>query len=138
VSVSGERHGGTFSFVGTTAVGAVASGLSVIVATVIAVDLLRSARDADLNPALYLLFGGTVAGVLVAAAVAWWLLQPIQSTYRRGGLSMVAGFATAVAMLICIPIHQVLGRAGLGGLLILCAGTSLLAGRRSRHLLPRT
>jgi len=119
-------------------VGAVSAGLSVIVATVIAVDLLRPTGDSNLSPVLYLLFGGTVAGVLLAAAVAWWLLEPVQSTYRRGGLSMVAGFATAVAMLICIPIHHVLGRAGLGGLLLLCIGTALLAGRRSRGLVPRT
>jgi hypothetical protein len=135
--VSGERGGGTFSFVGAAAAAAVCAGLSVIVATVIAVDLLRPTGDSNLSPVLYLLFGGTMAGVLVAAAVAWWLLEPILSTYRRGGLSMVAGFATAVAMLICIPIHQVLGRAGLGGLLLLCIGTALLAGRRSRGLVPR-
>jgi hypothetical protein len=136
--VSGERGGGTFSFVGAAAVGAVSAGLSVIVATVIAVDLLRPTGDSNLSPVLYLLLGGTMAGVLVAAAVAWWLLEPILSTYRRGGLSMVAGFATALAMLICIPIHQALGRAGLGGLLLLCIGTALLAGRRSRDLVPRT
>ena len=136
--MSGEREGGTFSFVGATALGAVSAGVSVIIATVIAVDLMRPTGGSNLSPALYLLFGGTVAGVLVAAVVAWWLLEPIQSTYRRGGLSMVAGFATAVAMLICIPIHQLLGRAGLGGLLLLCTGTGLLAGRRARGLVPRT
>jgi hypothetical protein len=108
----------------------------VITATVIAVDALRSS-DPNLNPALYLLFGGTLAGLLVAGVTAWWLLEPIQSTYRRGGLALVAGFATAMVMLICIPIHQLLGRGGLAGFLILCAGTALLAGRRARRRVAR-
>jgi hypothetical protein len=102
---------------------AVSLGLVVITATVLSVDALRSSQPAALNPLLYLLFGGTLAGILVAAGATWWLLGPIQSTYRRGGLAMVSGFATVLLMLVCIPVHQLLGRSGL---LVLLAVTSVL------------
>jgi hypothetical protein len=83
---------------------------------------------------LYLLFGGTVMGILAAGFTAWWLLGPIDSTYRRGGLAMVCGFATVVVMLICIPVHQVTGRAGLVVVTALSAIAAVLLSRRARRL----
>lgn len=106
----------------------------VITATVLLVDALRPGQPAGLNPALYLLFGGTLGGIMVAAGTAWWLLGPIESTYRRGGLAMVCGFATVLVMLICIPIHQFLGRTGLFALLTLCTVAAALLARRARRL----
>jgi hypothetical protein len=44
----------------------------------------------------------------------------------------VSGLATVLAMLICIPVHQVAGRAGLVGLGVLAALASLLLARRAR------
>ena len=111
----------------------VSLGLVVITATVLGVDALRSGQPPALNPAFYLLFGGTLGGILAAAGMAWWLLGPIESTYRRGGLAMVSGFATVLLMLICIPVHQLLGRSGLFGLLAVRGGAALLA-RRARRL----
>lgn len=113
---------------------AVLLGLAVITATVLAVDTLRSSGAANMNPALYLLFGGTFAGIVIAAVAAWWLLGPIQSTYRRGGLALVCSFATVLVMLICIPIHQLVGRSGLIALLMACAFGSALLARRARRL----
>jgi UPF0716 family protein affecting phage T7 exclusion len=106
----------------------------VITGTVLSVDALRSNEPAGLNPALYLLFGGTLAGILVAATAAWWLLGPIQSAYRRGGLAMVSGFATVLLMLVCIPVHQLLGRPGLLILLAISAMTGILLARSARRL----
>jgi hypothetical protein len=101
---------------------------------VLGVDLLKAGQEASLNSALYLLFGGTLAGVLVAAAMAWWLLAPIESPYRRGSLAMVCGFATVVLMLVCIPVHQLLGRAGLLGLAALFLLIATVLARRARRL----
>jgi hypothetical protein len=98
----------------TALAGAIAVGLVVVAATVLLVDLLKGdAYPENLTIRLYLLFGGTVGGILAAAGAAWHLLQPIPSLYRRGGLAIVSGFATVLLMLVCIPIHQMFGRAGL-------------------------
>jgi hypothetical protein len=125
---------GTFGFVALVEACAVSFGLMIITGTVIGVDAMRAHADSGLNPALYLLFAGTLGGVLGAAGVAWWLFGPIISTYRRGGLAMVSGFATVLLMLICIPVHQLLGRSGLVVLFSLCLLAALLLGRQARRL----
>jgi hypothetical protein len=110
----------------------------VITATVLLVDALREkASPESMAPRLYIVFAGTLAGILTAAWVAWQLLGPIASDYRRGGLAMVSGFATVVLMLICIPINQLLGRSGLIALLALSLLAAALLGRRARRLRAR-
>ena len=114
---------------------AVAFGLAIVSATVLGVDLLRSespAPGSELGAPLYLLFFGTMAGVVLAGVVAWWVLDPILSIYRRGGLSVVSGLATVLAMLLCIPVHQLAGRAGLGALGVGALLLSLLLARLVR------
>jgi hypothetical protein len=102
---------------------------------VLLVDALRGGSyPENLTLRLYLLFGGTVAGVVLSAWAAWRLLEPISSAYRRGGLAMVFGFATVLLMLVCIPVHQVFGRAGLGCLLGVSALSAALLSRRARRL----
>jgi hypothetical protein len=54
------------------------------------------------------------------------------SAYRRGGLAMVSAFATVLAMLVCIPVNQLLGHAGLIGLVILSVIVSWLLARLAR------
>ena len=125
---------GTLGFIAAVGASAVSIGLVVITATVLGVDALRSGQSAGLNPALYLLFGGTLGGILAAAGMAWWLLGPIESTYRRGGLAMVSGFATVLLMLICIPVHQFLGRTGLFALMAMGTVAAALLARRARRL----
>jgi hypothetical protein len=132
--VSGERGGGLFGFIAAMAACAVSLGLVVITATLLGVDALMSRGLGNRNSALYLLFGGTFGGIVIAAVTAWWLLRPIQSTYRRGGLALVCGFATVLVMLITIPIHQLVGRSGLIALLITSALGSLLLAWRARRL----
>jgi len=115
--------------------GAIAIGLVVVTATVLLVDLLkRGAYQDNLTLRLYLLFGGTVAGILAAAGAAWRLLQPIPSLYRRGGLAIVSGFATVLLMLVCIPIHQVFGQAGLLVTMGLSGTAAALLAVRTRRL----
>jgi hypothetical protein len=114
---------------------AVAFGVAIVSATVLGVDLLRSESPAsapELGAPLYLLFFGTMAGVVIAGLVAWRLLAPILSIYRRGGLSVVSGLATVLAMLLCIPAHQLAGRAGLGALGVGALLLSLLLARLVR------
>lgn len=113
---------------------AVASGLAVVAATTLTVDALRPAGGAgpDLGAPFQVLLWGTVAGIALAAVVAWRLLSPLGSAYRRGGLALVSAFATVIAMLVCIPVNQTLGRAGLAGLAALSLGVAALLGRRAR------
>jgi hypothetical protein len=103
-------------------------------ATTLAVDAVRPAAGSppDVAGPFYLLLGGTLAGLALAGVVAWRLLAPLGSAYRRGGLAMVSAFATVIAMLLCIPVNQLLGHPGLGGLIALSLVASLLLARRAR------
>jgi hypothetical protein len=115
---------------------AVAFGLAVVSVTVLGVDLLRPAAPTgapSLGAPLYLLFFGTLAGLLLAGVLAWRLLSPILSTYRRGGLSVVSALATVVAMLLCIPAHQLAGRRGLVALGAAALVVSFLLARGARR-----
>ncbi|MGH7510113.1 MAG: hypothetical protein ACREMZ_11690 [Gemmatimonadales bacterium] len=129
-----ETGTGTLRFLAAVSACAVSAGLMVITATVLLVETLRSGSDPNLSLRLYLLFGGTLAGILLAAYAAWRLLGPVGSTYRRGGLAMVSGFATVIAMLVCIPVNQLLGRIGLLVLLALSGTAAVLLGRQARRL----
>jgi hypothetical protein len=113
---------------------AVSIGLLVITATVFLVDALRTSnRPADLDLSFYLLVGGTLSGILLAAYAAWRLLAPVGSAYRRGGLSIVSAFATVLLMLVCIPVNELWGRPGLLLLLGISGVTAVLLGRRARQ-----
>jgi hypothetical protein len=123
-----------FGYIAATAACAISLGLVIISVTLLAVVGLQPQGVASRSIALYLLFGGTFGGIVLAAAAAWWLLEPIQSTYRRGGLALVCGFATVLVMLICMPVHQLFGRAGLLALLMISAAAAALFAVRARHL----
>ena len=60
-----------------------------------------------------ILMGGTLAGVLAGGTATWFLLGPVDSLYRRGAFSTVAGFATLLAALVSMPLDRAFGRAGL-------------------------
>ncbi|HEX5575536.1 MAG TPA: hypothetical protein VFX42_06640 [Gemmatimonadales bacterium] len=123
---------GPFGFVATSMACAVSLGLLIITATVLGVDALRAQSGAaDLDQSFYLLIVGTLGGILLAGYAGWRLLDLIPSTYRRGALSLVCGFATVLLMLICIPVHQLLGRTGLYFLLGACGVVAALLGRRA-------
>lgn len=133
--MTSEGGGTALGFLAAALAGAVSAGLVVVTATVLVVDALRAgAYPESLTLRLYLIFGGTLAGILTAAWAAWRLLGPISSAYRRGGLAMVSGFATVLLMLVCIPINQFLGRPGLLVLLGLSVLAAALLTRRARRL----
>ena len=123
------------SFLAAALACALSAGLMIVTATVLLVEGLRGDAGQDtLTLRLYLLFGGTLAGIVLAGWAAWRLLGPIESTYRRGGLAIVSGFSTVLLMLICIPINQLVGRSGLVILLAFSAIAAALLGRRARRL----
>jgi len=63
------------------------AGLAIISGIVLGVDSLRSGSQAhQVNASFYLLVIGTLAGILAAAFLAWRLLRPVGSVYRRGAL----------------------------------------------------
>jgi hypothetical protein len=127
---------GLIAFLATAVSSAVSTGLLVITATVLMVESMRRSEPAapNVDLAFYLLMGGTLAGVVVAAIAAWWLLEPVGSAYRRGGLAMVSAFATVLLMLVCIPLHHLFGRAGLLVLLGLWGVAAVILARRARRL----
>ena len=130
-------RGSTVGFIGTAAACSVCVGMLLITATVLGVDAMRTdqgPRHLDLS--FYLLVAGTLAGILLAAYSAWHMLAPVGSTYRRGALSIVAAFATVLFMLICMPVHHLLGRTGLLALLAICGVAALILARRTRRLGP--
>jgi len=78
-----------------------------------------------------LLAGGTLAGLLAAGVSAWTLMSPITSLYRRGGLSVVTGFATMTISLVCMPIDGWFGRTGLVALTAIAVLGCIWLGRRA-------
>ncbi len=79
--------------------------------------------EGELGTGGVLLFVVTLAGPVLAALAAYALMAPIKSYYRRGGLSIVAGFATvALSLISTAPIDHAVGRSGL---LALSAGCGL-------------
>jgi len=126
---------GPFAFV-VSGVGAGALvGLAIISGIVLGVDSLRSGSQApQLNTSFYLLVVGTLVGLFAAAFSAWRLLAPVGSVYRRGALSIVCSFATVLLMLVCIPVHQLLGRLGLLGLILISSLIAALLAHRARRL----
>jgi hypothetical protein len=130
---------GYFGFIAISLGCALSLGLLVITATLLAVEAtrVRTAGTSTTDTAFYLLVGGTLAGIFLAGFAAWHLLAPIPSAYRRGGLSMVCGFATVILMLICVPVHEFLGRNGLYALLGLAGVSTVILGRRALRVRAR-
>lgn len=80
-----------------------------------------------LGPAGLLLTATSVGGPLIASLAAYALMAPIRSYYRRGGLAIVAGFATvALALISTVPIDHFIGPGGLLGLAGACGLLCLL------------
>lgn len=82
------------------------------------------------GPIFALVLGGTLGGFLLTIGLAWSLMRPLRNPYRRGGLAIVAGFATIVVMLFSILADQLAGRWGLLAFAGLCALGCLLLSRR--------
>lgn len=77
-----------------------------------------TAQDPIVNLVLFGWLGGAAAGALAA----WLVMRPIASAYRRGGLAMVAGFATLLVSFVTAPVDSLFGRGGLLGLTAVAGG----------------
>jgi hypothetical protein len=113
------------------------AGLALVGATVAALSALRpppGATEPVLGAPVYLLLGGTLGGLLLAGVVAWRLLAPLRSTYRRGGLALVAAFATVVVMQVYRPLDAAFGIPALLGAAAVAALVAWVLARRARRL----
>ncbi len=81
------------------------------------------------GPQAMILLIGTLVGVLAGGAATWSLLRPVESLYRRGAFSLVAGFASLVAALVAMPLDRAFGRMGLLALAAAAALACLWLGR---------
>jgi len=100
--------------VGTTVITGALWLLRTIQAATPAADTL----DLGSAPAA-VLFGGTVGGMVAAAVGTWHALRPVASTWRQGGLAMVAAFASLVVSVLAVPVDTWLGRWGVFGLTVI-------------------
>ena len=121
-----------------TALGAgLSAGLALVGATVAALDAVRpepGTAEPALGVPLYLLAAGTLGGLVLAGVVAWRLLAPLDSTYRRGGLALVSAFATVPVMLLYQPLDAAFGTPALLAAAALAAGAAWLLSRLARRI----
>lgn len=122
---------------------AVLFGTGLMAIALWAVRTLQAADPAPPPPGTFgppglVLVTATFGVPLAAAAAAFALMAPIGSYYRRGGLAMVAGFATIVVALVTMPIDQRYGRPGLLALAALCALCCLFLALRARRAAAAT
>ncbi len=113
------------------------AGLALVGATVAATAALRppaGTTEPALGAPLYLLLFGTLGGLVLAGVVAWRLLKPLQSTYRRGGLALVSAFATVVLMQIYRPLDAAFGVPALLVAAALAGVLALLLAWRARRM----
>ncbi len=93
---------------------------------------LSTPHPADGKPSdavVNLLLLAWLGGAALATAAGFSLMRPLTSLYRRGGLSIVAGFATLVVSFVTQPVDGLLGRPGLLGLAALAIVLCLLLAR---------
>ncbi len=121
-----------------TALGAgLSAGVALIGVTVAALDAVRpppGTTNPDLGAPVYLLAVGTLGGLVLAGVVAWRLLAPLDSTYRRGGLALVSAFGAVLVMQIYPLLDSAFGTPALLAAAGLAAGVALLLSRRARRL----
>jgi hypothetical protein len=122
---------------------AAGAGLGLLVGTVVVSVALLGVRGLvgravptdqpdPMQPAGLLLIAGTLGGCVIAATTCFAILAPLP-LYRRGGLSMVVGFATFVVALLLAPVYQLAGPLGLGlAAMTATTGAWLLARRVQR------
>lgn len=120
-------------------------GLGAVALVMWLVRTLQLAGRAPLAPTpadtiATVILAGWVGGAVLGGLAAWSLLAPIRSSYRRGGLAMVGGFATLLVSFITAPVDSLLGRWGLLGLaavaVLLFAHLARRIGARVRALAP--
>ncbi|MEP6590009.1 MAG: hypothetical protein ABJC19_02395 [Gemmatimonadota bacterium] len=83
--------------------------------------------------AVNLLIYGTAIAVFGSAGVAWLLMGPVDSNYRRGGLAMVSAFGGfMLSVILTMMVRGVLGTTALLGLAAVAAVVAAWFARRAR------
>ena len=103
---------------------AICVGATGIVAVLWGVQSMVPAAPTDARPPVggppfYLLVFGTMGAMLLAAVTCWFVLRPVDSWFRRGGLAVVSAFASFVVALLAFPADVVFGHAGLLGVTLI-------------------
>jgi hypothetical protein len=101
--------------------------------TALGFDLLGPRTPTPSALHVVLLIVGMVGGPLLGALITFWLLEPLGSLYRRGGLALVSGFAGFLAMFAGMPVHQAFGQPGLAGFALLFGLTGAAFFARARQ-----
>ena len=83
--------------------------------------------------AFYLLIFGTIGAMALAAVTAWFVLRPVDSWFRRGGLSIVSAFFAFVLSLVTLPANAIFGRLGLLSATTVFIAGAALCGRSLRR-----
>jgi hypothetical protein len=114
---------------------AIATGTALAALTLWGVQrLLAGAPASDLpivnGPAPLLLLIGTLGALCVSGGIAWHRLAPVESYYRRGGLSIISAFGTFLMAVLAAPLHHF---AGPPGLLVLALAAGAAAAVLSRR-----
>jgi len=126
---------------------AAGAGLGILVGTVVVAVALLGVRGLvaqavptgqpgqpdPMQPAGLLLIAGTLGGCVIAATTCFAALAPLP-LYRRGGLSMVVGFATFVVALLLAPVYQLAGPVGLGATAMAATAGAWALARRVQRL----
>ena len=95
----------------------------------------RETWDLDPNAAyVNILTYGVSLGLLASGALAWWLMKPVDSLFRRGGLSLVAALGGAsLGMFGTFIADAVAGSTGLIALGVPALVVAALLIRRARR-----
>ena len=120
------------SVAAATALGTALAALTLFGVRALIGDTPASDTPVTTGPAPLLLLAGTMAALLLSAGVAWHLLAPIDSYYRRGGLAMVSAFGTFVMAVLATPLHHFLGPIALLALALFAGATGLVLARERR------
>ena len=108
-------------------------GAALACVTALGFDLLGPRTPHPSTGHVVLLLVGMIGGPLLGALITFWLLDPLASPYRRGGLAVVSGFAAFVAMFAGMPVHQAFGQSGLAAFAGLFAVAGFAFFRRARE-----
>jgi hypothetical protein len=114
---------------------AIAAGSALVALTLWGVQRLLAGAPASAvpvvnGPAPMLLLLGTVAALCLSGGLAWRRLAPIESFYRRGGLSILSAFGTFLVAVLAAPLHHFTGATGLLALALVAGATAAVLGRR--------
>jgi hypothetical protein len=120
--------GGVFAGVGATA-------LALYVVRGLQAQTPAPATPATTGLVPNLILTGWLGGACLAALLAWLVMAPIASSYRRGGFAMVAAFATLALALVTMPADALFGRSGLFAIGVggLASGAALAWQTRRRY-----